>query len=292
MTKGKRTTALALAGAVALASGAYALGAQADDGSAEAAKTARDEARFGHGFGRAGPAPRAATRVRRPRGPPRRRRGRSPRRARGHRAPTARTSSPSGSPTRSASTRRRSSSAFENVRPERPARPRVRRPEALRRARSRRSSASAPRRSAPRSRSAAATRRTRATSPTSSASARSGYARPSTPCSASSGRTVRGLANLAEELGVTQAQLEAAFEKLRDQKDELRDEFAQELADRLNLDVEKVQDALDALHGPGRPGGCPETVRRRGVPRGRACTTGGSASRSGSERSCSASRSR
>jgi hypothetical protein len=32
MTKGKRTTAFALAGAIALASGAYALGAQADDG--------------------------------------------------------------------------------------------------------------------------------------------------------------------------------------------------------------------------------------------------------------------
>ena len=65
-----------------------------------------------------------------------------------------------------------------------------------------------------------------------------------------------GLANLAEELGVTRAQLEAAFEKLRDQKEELRDEFAKELADRLNLDVAKVQDALDALHPPhfGRPG--------------------------------------
>ena len=46
MTKAKRTTALALAGAVALASGAYALGAQAGDGSAEAAKTARGEARL------------------------------------------------------------------------------------------------------------------------------------------------------------------------------------------------------------------------------------------------------
>ena len=39
MTRGKRTTALALAGAVALASGAYALGSQAGDGSAAAAKT-------------------------------------------------------------------------------------------------------------------------------------------------------------------------------------------------------------------------------------------------------------
>jgi DNA-binding MarR family transcriptional regulator len=39
MTRGKRTTAFALAGAVALASGAYALGSQAGDGSAAAAKT-------------------------------------------------------------------------------------------------------------------------------------------------------------------------------------------------------------------------------------------------------------
>jgi hypothetical protein len=39
MTRGKRTTALALTGASALASGAYALGSQAGDGSAAAAKT-------------------------------------------------------------------------------------------------------------------------------------------------------------------------------------------------------------------------------------------------------------
>jgi hypothetical protein len=59
-----------------------------------------------------------------------------------------------------------------------------------------------------------------------------------------------GLAGPAKELGVTQAQLEAAFEKLRGQKDELREEFAKELADRLDLDVAKVQDALGALHPP------------------------------------------
>src|SRR4051812_7194836 len=39
MTRGKRTTALALAGAVALASGAYALGSQAGDGAAAAGET-------------------------------------------------------------------------------------------------------------------------------------------------------------------------------------------------------------------------------------------------------------
>jgi Clp amino terminal domain, pathogenicity island component len=52
MTRGKRTTALALAGAVALASGAYALGSQAGDGAAAAAKTTN-----GTGYG---PPPRAA----------------------------------------------------------------------------------------------------------------------------------------------------------------------------------------------------------------------------------------
>jgi len=46
--------------------------------------------------------------------------------------------------------------------------------------------------------------------------------------------------------GVTQAQLDAAFEKLRAQRDEFRDELAQELADRLNLDVAKVKEALEA----------------------------------------------
>src|SRR5215204_2823068 len=54
MTRGKQTTALALAGAVALASGAYALGAQADDGSAAAAKTnggAAGGPEIGHRFG-------------------------------------------------------------------------------------------------------------------------------------------------------------------------------------------------------------------------------------------------
>jgi hypothetical protein len=55
MTKGKRTTAIAVTGAVVLASGAYALGAQAGDGTAGAARNAPDEVRMGHGFGPGGP---------------------------------------------------------------------------------------------------------------------------------------------------------------------------------------------------------------------------------------------
>src|SRR5262245_4450104 len=50
MTKGKRPTVSALAGAIVLASGAYALGSQAGDGSAAAARNG-ERAGYGHGFG-------------------------------------------------------------------------------------------------------------------------------------------------------------------------------------------------------------------------------------------------
>jgi hypothetical protein len=55
-------------------------------------------------------------------------------------------------------------------------------------------------------------------------------------------------AALAKELGVTQAQLQAAFDKVRAAHEadfaKLRDEFAQKLADRLHIDVAKVKAAL------------------------------------------------
>jgi hypothetical protein len=54
MTSQKQKAAIALTGAVALASGAYALGAQADDGAAVAAGTPKT-AFAHHGPGRAGP---------------------------------------------------------------------------------------------------------------------------------------------------------------------------------------------------------------------------------------------
>ncbi len=55
-------------------------------------------------------------------------------------------------------------------------------------------------------------------------------------------------AALAKELGVSEAKLQAAFAKVRaaHEADEakLRDQFAQKLADKLNIDVAKVKDAL------------------------------------------------
>ena len=242
MTKGKRTTAFALAGAIALASGAYALGAQADDGSAEAAKTARDEARFGHGPGPGRPgfdglADRLGV----------------------DEADLRAALEDIGADRKDDAAQRLADAlgidaakveqAFENVRPERPARPRVRRPEALAAALAKELGLSTEK-----VRAAIEERRGHPGDPGDLADelgvseerlreafhAVFGKFRPHRP----------GLANLAEELGVTQAQLEAAFEKLHDQKDELRDEFARELADRLNLDEERVQDALGALHPP------------------------------------------
>jgi DNA-binding transcriptional MerR regulator len=55
-----------------------------------------------------------------------------------------------------------------------------------------------------------------------------------------------GFDGLAKTLGVTQAQLDAALEKVRKAHE---DRLAQQLADRLNLDVAKVKAALDDL-GP------------------------------------------
>jgi transcriptional regulator with XRE-family HTH domain len=54
---------------------------------------------------------------------------------------------------------------------------------------------------------------------------------------------------LATALGVTTAQLDAAFAKVRTQA---RDRFATDLAQQLHIDVQKVKDALASLPGPGR----------------------------------------
>jgi Clp amino terminal domain, pathogenicity island component len=54
---------------------------------------------------------------------------------------------------------------------------------------------------------------------------------------------------LATALGVTTAQLDAAFDKVRTQA---RDQFATDLAQRLGVDAQKVKDALASLPGPGR----------------------------------------
>lgn len=54
---------------------------------------------------------------------------------------------------------------------------------------------------------------------------------------------------LATALGVSTDALDAAFAKVRTQA---RNQFATELAQRLNLDVQKVKDALASFPGPGR----------------------------------------
>jgi len=61
-----------------------------------------------------------------------------------------------------------------------------------------------------------------------------------------------GADDLAKQLGVTRAQLEAAFDKLRAQREDLRDQFAQELATKLGISVEKVQDAIDDFRPFGK----------------------------------------
>jgi hypothetical protein len=54
---------------------------------------------------------------------------------------------------------------------------------------------------------------------------------------------------LATALGVTTAQLDAAFQKV---KTDTANAFATELAQKLNIDVQKVQGVLKDLPGPGR----------------------------------------
>ena len=59
-----------------------------------------------------------------------------------------------------------------------------------------------------------------------------------------------GIAALARALGVSQAQLDAALDEVKAAERKRRDAFAQELADRLNIDVQKVEDALGDLRPP------------------------------------------
>ncbi len=248
MTKGKRTTAIALAGAVALASGAYALGNQADSGSAEAARTARDDVGFGHGPGRPGMRPgfeNLADRL-------------------GVDEDDLRAALEDIAADRKGEFAQRLAAALgvdaakveqalESAHPERPDRPRPQRPDAFAAALAKELGISTAK-----VRAALEKHRGRPGDPgdlaaelgVSEERLREAFhavfdkVRPHHP----------DLANLAKELGVTRAQLEAAFEKLHDQKDELRDEFANELADRLNLDVSKVEDALKTPRLFGRPG--------------------------------------
>jgi hypothetical protein len=63
---------------------------------------------------------------------------------------------------------------------------------------------------------------------------------------------------LADELGTTRAKVEAALERIREQHErafeDRRDAFAEALAKRLNLDAAKVEEALEAPRPFWRPG--------------------------------------
>jgi hypothetical protein len=63
---------------------------------------------------------------------------------------------------------------------------------------------------------------------------------------------------LADELGTTQAKVEAALERIHErhaeEHEERRDALAEALAKRLNLDAAKVKEALETPRLFGRPG--------------------------------------
>jgi hypothetical protein len=224
MNKGKRTTAFALAGAIVLASGAYALGSQASDGAAVAAKQG-EPAGSGHGFGR-GPGMRPgfdalADRL-------------------GVDEADLRAALEDIAADRKAELAdalgidaAKVEQAFEDARPDRH---RMRAPQAFAAALAKELGLSAEQVRAALGKHRGDLAAELAVSEEKLREAFHaviGKVRPHRP----------RFGNLAEELGVTQAQLDAAFEKLHDQ-------FAQELAGRLKLDAAKVQDALDALHPP------------------------------------------
>jgi transcriptional regulator with XRE-family HTH domain len=233
----KRTTAIALAGAVALASGAYALGTQVSDGSAEAAR-GQDGVRLGHGFRGPGLRPGfedLADRL-----------GVDESELRDALEDIA-TERRDDFAQRLADAlnvdRAKVEQALEDMRPDRP---RLRPPEKLAAALAKELGLSTAK-----VRAALEQRRGRPGHPSDLADelgvsqerlreafhAVLGDLRPPRP----------RFGNLADELGVSQEQLQDAFEELRD---DVKDDFARRLADRLNLDLEKVQDALDDLRPP------------------------------------------
>jgi hypothetical protein len=233
MTRRKQTTALALAGAVALASGAYALGTQADDGSAAAGNDRA--AGYGHGFGPGRPGLRPgldslADRL-----------GVEEADLRDAFEDIA-TERRDDFAQRLADAlnidRAKVEQALEDLRPERP---RMRPPEAFAAALAKELGIS--------------TAKVRA-----ALEKRRGHPGDLAADLGVSRRELREafhavfgklrpphprFGDLAEELGVTQEQLDAALDELKSQHDDLRDELAQELADRLNLDVAKVKEALE-----------------------------------------------
>jgi hypothetical protein len=230
MTRGKQTTALAVAGAIALASGAYALGTQVDDGTAAAHRG--PDAGFGYGPGR-------------PHGPGVRPGFDALAEELGVEEDTLRDALEDIAADRRTDFAPRLAAALgieaakveqalEDARPERP---HVRRPGAVAAALAKELGLSA-------AKVRAALRQHRGDL-ADALGVSEERLREAFHAVMDEQRPPR-FGNLAEELGVTQAELDAAFEKLRGEKDD----FAQELADRLNLDVAKVQEALEDLHPP------------------------------------------
>jgi biotin operon repressor len=255
MTRGKQTIALALTGAVALASGAYALGTQADDGNAAAAKTPQDQpgfAAFGHRGGPGGPG--FGHGFRGGPGGPRfdglaDRLGVSEDKLRAALEDIAKTRRDDFAATLAAALgidRAKVEAAFDKLRPKRPDHPRA--PEAFAAALAKQLGLTTAK-----VRAALENHRGRPTSPDQLAKelgvseeklrdafhAVMGKLRPHGP----GGRP--GFDGLAKALGVTQQQLDDAFAKLRADHEKLEDEFASELAKRLGLDASKVKEALE-----------------------------------------------
>jgi len=261
MTRGKQTTALALAGAVALASGAYALGTQSGDGDASAAPTriaAPGGVPFGHGprgFHGGGPrgfgpgvpmfeglADRLGVSAEKLRA------ALEDLRTDAHDQFAAELATALGID------KAKVSAALEKAKPERP---RMRAPRAFARALAQELGISTAK-----VRAALAERRNRPGGPGDLAKALGvteqqlrdafhavmGKIRPPHPPG-----DRPGLSNLADELGVTEQQLEDALAKVRADHDQLRDELADELAKRLGLDPSKVQQALEESKPPRRP---------------------------------------
>jgi hypothetical protein len=253
MTRGKQTTAFAVAGAVALASGAYALGSQASDGLAVAAKgsgtSSQPGGRPGLGFGRHG-------------GPPgfdglADRLGVSEDKLRAALEDLRGDAKDQFAKELAAALKidqAKVTAALEKVRPERPPHPRVRRPAAI-------AAALAKELGLPTAKVRAALQAERR-GPGDLAKALGvseeklhdafhaviGKDRPHPP-----GRPRPGFGNLAKELGVTQAQLQAALEKVRANHQDLREDLADALAQRLGLDAAKAREALEASRGFRRP---------------------------------------
>jgi len=258
MTRGKQTTALALAGAVALASGAYALGAQADDGSAGAHDAGARPAFAGGpgpgpgrpGFGHGPGGPRfddLANRL-----------GVSEAKLRAALediAKAKRTDFAQKLADALKVDRAKVEAAFAKLRPKRPDRPRM--PQAFAAALAQELGLTTAK-----VRAALEKHRNNPSGPDALAK-ELGVSEPKLHDAfhAIMGklRPPRGpdhrpaFDHLAKELGVTQAQLDAAFDKLRADHEQLRDEFAQELAKRLGLDASKVQEALEASRPFHRP---------------------------------------